>query len=91
MGRAGGVPHHERPIGIGQPQSPQVVDGLGGQIGVEVVSLLGRSRRLDIGLVANELGGPLIGLPVEEPVVVVEPDAGWPGVIRPGGPLVAGS
>ena len=90
MGRAGGIPHQKRPLRIGQSQVAQVADGLIGQVGVEVVPLFRGGRRLDIGLVPDELGSPLVGLTVEKPVVVVETNPGGPCLVRPCGPLVSG-
>ena len=88
--RAGGVPEQERAIRVVEAQVAQLGDGLVGQVGVEVVALLGGGRRLDVVLVADQVGGPLVGLAVEEAVVALEPEPGRPHVERAVGPLVAG-
>ncbi len=41
MRRGAGVPHEERPIGVRQPMLTVVLDRCPGQVGVEVVALLG--------------------------------------------------
>ena len=90
MRRTGGVPEQVGAVRVVEAQITEAGDGLVGQVGVEVVALLGGRRRLDMVLVAHQVRGPLVGLAVEEAVVALEPETGRPGVERAVGPLVAG-
>ena len=60
-------------------------DGLVGQVLAEVVPVLGASGRVDVVVVAHQVGGPVVGVALQEPVVPFEAQAERPGVERPGG------
>ena len=60
-------------------------DGLVGQVLAQVVAVLGPARRLDVVVVADQVGGPLVGVALQEAVVALEAEAERPGVERPGG------
>ena len=47
-----------------------------------MVALLGRARRVDVVVVAHEVGRPLVGVALEEPVVALEAEAERPPVER---------
>ena len=50
-------------------------DGLIGQVLAQVVALLGPARRVDVVVVADEVGRPMVGVALEEAVVALEPEA----------------
>ncbi len=89
MRRTGGVPEQVGAVRVVEAEVAELGDGLVGQVGVEVVALLRGRRRLDVVLVAHQVGRPLVGLAVEEAVVALETEPGRPGVERAVGPLVA--
>ena len=47
-------------------------DGLVGQVLAQVVAVLGPARRLDVVVVVDQIGGPLVGLALQEAVVALE-------------------
>ena len=59
-------------------------DGLVGQIDGEVITLLGRLRRLDLMVVEDQVGIVLMGVAAEEAVVAVEPATQRPAVVGAG-------
>ena len=84
------VPEQERAVGVGPAELAEVGDGVVRQVGLQVVALLGRPRRLDVVGVAHQVGRPLVRLTVEEPVVPVEALTGRPHPVGAGVTLVAG-
>ena len=54
-------------------------DGLIGQILAEVVALLWPAGRLDIVVVTDQIGRPVVRVPLQEPVVALETEAERPG------------
>ena len=60
-------------------------DRLIGQVLAEVVALLGPAGRLDVVVVADEIGGPMVRVPLQEPVVALEAEAERPGREGAGG------
>ena len=84
MGRAEREVSEERPI---RPHTLAVVDHpqqLVDEVLGDVVPLLGSRRRVDVGVVTDELGMELVGLPLQEPVVPVEAPSQRPLVERSG-------
>jgi len=81
---AGGQVAEERLAGGGLLLVPDHRDRLVDQVLGEVVALLGGAGRLHLGVVADQLGRPLVGLGAEEAVVALEPEAERPPVERPG-------
>ncbi len=59
-------------------------NGLVGQVLAQVVALLWPTWRLDVVVVADQVGGPVVGVALQEPVVALEPEAERPGVEGPG-------
>ena len=55
-------------------------DGLVGQVLAQVIALLGPARRLDVVIVTDQVGGPVIGVALQEAVVALEPEAERPRV-----------
>ena len=75
----------ERPVGAHRLRVVHEADGVIDEVLGEVVPLLDRARRLDPVVVVRELGVELVGLPVEEAVVPVEPALQGPLVVGAGG------
>ncbi len=88
MGRGRRIPEEEGPVGTVDPELVEPPNRLVGEIGIEVIPLLRCRRRLDVGLVADQVRRPLVGLAVEEAVVALEADPGGPRVERPVAALV---
>ena len=84
-----GVVAEERLVGCGVLLVGDVGDGLVGQIGAEVVAVVAVGRRLDVVLVAHQIGGPAVGPAVEHPVVALEAHPGGPQGERTGGAALA--
>ena len=63
-------------------------DGPVGQVLGEVVAVVGRPRRLDEPVVGDEVGRPLVGVAVQEPVVALEAEPEGPVVERAGRALL---
>ena len=55
-----------------------------GQVGAQVVAVLGLRRLLDRVVVVDQFGEPLVGVAAEEAVEALEPAAERPPVVRPG-------
>ena len=60
-------------------------DGLVRQVLAEVVPLLGPAGGLGVVVVAHQVGRPVVGVPLEEPVVAFESHPEGPRVEGPGG------
>ena len=60
-------------------------DRLIGQVLAEVVALFGPARSLDVVVVADEIGGPVVGVTLQEPVVALEAEPERPGGEGSGG------
>ena len=86
VGRVAGAhaePDQERPLGLVAPQLAHTGDGLVGQVLAQVVALVGGAGRVDVGVVADQLGRPVVRVAAEEPVVVLEALAERPVLERP--------
>ena len=59
-------------------------DRLVGQVLAEVVALFGPAGRVDVVVVADQIGGPVVGVALEEAVVALETEAERPRVEGPG-------
>ena len=59
-------------------------DGVVDQVLAQVVALLGGGGRLDVVVVVDQIGGELVGLPLEEAVEAIEAPLEWPLVERAG-------
>ena len=81
---AAGPVHEERLVGLERLVPVQPADGVVGEILTEVVALFGPPGRKDTGRVPHQVRLPLGRLPGQEPVEVLEPEAGRPIVERPG-------
>ena len=90
VARAGGVVEEERLVGRGHVRVRDHLDGVVGQVGVEVVALLGRGRGRDRRVVLHEVGEPLARVAAHEAVVPLEAPAERPGAVRPGLDRLAG-
>ena len=64
------------------------LDGLVGEIGAQVIAVLGLGGLIDIVVVVDQLGIPLIGVSPEEPVVTLEAPSQRPTVVGTGGCFV---
>ena len=80
--------HEERAMRCGLLLLGDHADRLVGEVLVEVVALLRGARRLHVGVVADEVGSPLVGVAGGEAVVPLEPEPERPAVERPGLVLV---
>src|SRR5262249_20109335 len=60
-------------------------DRLRGEVVRQVIAVLGSRRRVDETVVAHQLGGPLVGVAVQESVVALEAQAEGPAIERAGG------
>ncbi len=88
---AQGEPYQEGPLGLVAAQLAHPGDRLVRQVLTQVVAVVRGARWVDVGVVADQLGGPVVGVPAEKPVVVLEPLAERPVLERARrGPLVAG-
>src|SRR6187402_2393754 len=83
MGSARHVIEKERLIGCGRVQTAHVFDSFVGEIGGEVVSLLAYPRK-DRGMIAVQVGSPLVGLPAHESVEILKSHPRRPLVERAG-------
>src|SRR6266702_2234727 len=83
MGSAWNVIKKERLVGCCCIEVAQMLDGLVGQIGGEVVSGLA-DKREDLSVVAEEIRRPLVGLPAHKAVKIFEAHARRPLIERPG-------
>ena len=72
VGRAEREPHQERTLGLVASQLAHPGDRLVGEVLAQVVALVGGTGRVDVGVVADQLGRPVVGVAAEEPVVVLE-------------------
>ncbi len=81
---AGREVEEERFVGRDLFEVGDELDRLVGQIDGEVVTLLGRLRRLDLMVVEDQVGIVLVGVTAEEAVVAVEPAPQRPAVVRAG-------
>ena len=83
-------PDEERPVVLVASQLADPGDGLVGQVLAQVVPLGRRAGRVDVGVVAHQLRGPVVRIAAEEPVVVLETLAERPVLERSArGTLVA--
>ncbi len=65
-------PQQERAVGLVAPELAEPGDGLVGQVLGEVVALVRCPGRVHVRVVADEFGRPVVGVPAQEPVVVLE-------------------
>ena len=84
VARTGGVVQEERLVGRGHVRVLDHLDGVVGEVGVEVVALLGRGRGCDRRVVLHEVGEPLARVAPHEPVVPLEAPTERPGAVRAG-------
>ncbi len=89
VGCGGGVPEKKWAVRLVEFPLAEAVDGLVGEVGIEVVPLVGGGGGLDVLLITDEVWCPLIGLTVKKAVVVLEANAGRPHVVGASGALVA--
>ena len=66
-----------------------MLDGLVRQVGGEVVVGIAHERE-NLGVIAEQVGGPLVGLAAHEPVEILEAQARGPLVIGPGDAVLIG-
>jgi hypothetical protein len=85
MHGAGAEVHEERLVGRHLLGVGDHRPGLLHQVGREVIALLGRLLRLDLRVVAHELGVVLVRVAAEEAVVALEAATERPAVVRPRG------
>ncbi len=78
--------HREEPWGVGDRgmMACEVADRLVDQIRGQVIAGRVVARCADVGVVADEFGGVLVGFGIEEPVVPIEATPERPPVERPG-------
>ena len=72
VARTQAEPDQERSVGLVAAQLAHPGDRLVGQILTQVVALVGRAGRVDVGVVADQLRRPMVGVAAEEPVVALE-------------------
>ena len=77
VGAAGHVIDEERLVGRRCVQAVHVADRLVRHVGGEVVAGLADPRK-DLGVIAEQVGRPLVGLAAHEAVEVLEAHARWP-------------
>ena len=82
MGGAGAVVHEERLAGDDHLGVLDELDRLVGEVGREVVAVLGQRGLLDRVVVVDEVGIPLVRLAAEEAVVALEAAAYRPEIGR---------
>ena len=80
--RAGAEVHEERLVGRDHLRVLDELERLVGQVGGEVVAVLGQRRLVDEVVVVDEVWIPLIRLAPEEPVVPLEASADRPVALR---------
>jgi hypothetical protein len=78
----GGVVEEERLVRRRHVRVLDHLDGVVGQVGVEVVAVLGRRRRRDGRVVLHQVGEPLARVATHEAVVALEAPAERPGTVR---------
>ena len=59
-------------------------DGLIGQVLAQVIPLVGPPGWIDVVVVADEVGRPMVGVALEEAVVALEAQTQWPRIEGPG-------
>src|SRR4029434_4577688 len=79
---AGNVIDEERLLGGSRVETFLVLDGVVRHVGGQVVTLIADPRK-NLGVVAKEVRGPLVGLAAHEAVEIIEAHAARPLVVRP--------
>ncbi len=78
VNRTGRPIHEERLIGLERFMLPQPINRIVRQVFAQMVTFLGRLRRLDERCVPNEAWFPLRSFACEKPIEILEAVPGWP-------------
>src|ERR1700737_2824387 len=89
VGATGDVVDEERIVGSGRVQVAQMLDRFVREIGGEVVVGLADKGKY-LGVIAEEIRRPLVGLAAHKTVEVIETHPGWPLFERPGVAVLIG-